>query len=261
MRGSRLLIGLLVLATVLVDFCVLAIAEDRPFPHPSLILAWALQLSQVSLMAVWLALGRTTGPLRLIGAVVVAAIWSWALARLPAAPQPASWAVLLAAQTVVVSVPLLVGRWLGLGLVDGSSAPEAEDSAAEPKRLQFSIAYLLGWMTALAVMLGTLQYIAPYDTLPFGLLSDWQLVVCLIGHAMMGWAVLWTALGTRPAARIIAPVLVGTVVGGGLWLISFRFRGDFWYFVMLFVLDPPLLVGSFWVFRVAGYRLRIVGEK
>ena len=258
-----MLIGLVVLATVLVD-CAVVVAARRQgdFPHPIPILAWALQLSQVSLMAIWLALGKTSGPLRLMGVVGVTALWSWALAALPAAEDAKVWVVVLMAQTVVVSVPLLAARSLGLRLVDGSSASKAEDTATGPKRWQFSIAYLLGWMTALAVMLGTLQYIASYDSLPFGYLPKSILVVFLVGRALMAWAALWTVLGTRRSAiRILTLCAAGATTVTITWLANPLFAGGFFYLLGLILLEALLLLGLLAVFRMAGYRLRVGREK
>ncbi len=253
------MIGLLVLATVLVDaVAVTAAGRQSHFPHPTVILAWALQLSQVSLTAVWLALGKTSGPLRLIGVVVVLAVWNWMLAALPSAPEPEALAVLLMAQTMAVSLPLLAARWMGLGLVYVSRASEAGDSVAGPERLQFSIAYLLGWMTALAVMLGTLQYIASYDSLPFGYLPQSFLAVFLVGRAVMAWAALWTVLGTRRSAiRIVTLCAAGATTLTTTWLANRRFAGGGFYLFGLILAETLLLLGLLAVFRTAGYRLKV----
>jgi hypothetical protein len=238
---------------------VVTAAFSQPhFPHAILTVAWALQLTHVSLMAIWLALGKTSGPLRLMGVVVVVAPWSWALAVLPDSPEPEQWAVLLMAQTIAVSVPLLGARWLGLELVDASSASEVDGSATEPQRWRFSIAYLLGWMTALAVMLGTLQYIAPFDSLPFGLVVRSSLLVFLVGRAALAWAGLWTVLGTdRPTMRIITLCAAGFAAVTTLWLAQPRFAGGFSYLLALVFLEAAFLLGLLAVFRTVGYRLRV----
>jgi hypothetical protein len=267
MSVRRLLIGLLLLATVLVD-CAL-VKTVGPFPltlHPTRLFAWTLQLSQVSLMAIWLALGRTSGPLRLMGTVMVVALWSWALADY--APRDVHLkvsAIDLTALTVAVSVPLLVARWLGLRLVDVSSAPEAEDLAGGSRRFQFSIAYLLGWITALALMLGMLQYVTPFWNLQMGrhnalwaLSVEWRGAVFRIGHAALAWSALWAVLGKRrPVVRILTLCAVGGTAVITTFLANPRFAGGIACVLALFSLEALLLISPLVVFRVAGYRLRV----
>jgi len=267
MRGSRLLIGLLLLATVLVDWAV--VETVGPFPltlHPTRLFALTLQVSQVSLMAIWLALGRTSGPLRLMGAVMVVALWSWALADY--APRDVHLkvsAIDLTALTVAVSAPLLVARWLGLRLVNVSSASEVEDLAGGLKRFQFSIAYLLGWITAVAFMLGMLQYVTPfwnlrlgYHNALWGLFLEWRSVVFRIGRAALAWSALWAVLGNRrPVVRILTLCAVGGTAATTTFLANPGHAGGFAYVLALFLLEAMLLISSLVVFRIGGYRLKV----
>jgi hypothetical protein len=164
------------------------------------------------------------------------------------------WAVLLTGQAAAVSLPLLLFRALGTGLVV-LSAKEGEDSTNGPQRFQFSIRYLLGWMTALAVMLGTLKYVGFFDYVPRDSRTVWFTVIFSGSRAVIALAALWAALGTRwPAVRIIVLLLATTVAFGALWLPEVGGPGSA-YFVMLYFLEALLLVGLLWVFRVAGYRL------
>jgi len=259
MKGSRLLIVLLLLATVLVDCAVLVAAGQRPsFPNPVLISVWALQISQVSLAAIWLGLGRKPAPLRLVGAVAVAALWSWALSTLPDAGNVEQWAVLLMAHTAAVSVPLLAVRSLGLQLVDVSAAKGAEKLPAGPQRLQFSIGYLLGWTTALAVIMSILHYVAPHDHTSLKPLAELPVVPFVIGRAVMVPAAVWAALGTRWwALRVLVLPVTSATAFGVILLAEPLFAGGAGYSVLLCFLEAVLLVGSLCVFRVAGYRLRV----
>lgn len=262
MRGSRLLIGLVVLATVLVDCAVvMSYGRDRDFPHPP-VLPWALQASQVSLMAVWLALGRTSGPLRLIGLVGVVAIWAWTLEELLGFPSPEQWNVVLMAHAVAVSAPLFVARWLGVMVVNTSSALQAEGPAATPRRWQFSIAYLLGWMTALAVTLSATQYITQDKFVPFSIALQPVAVVYLLGRGALAWSALGAVLGTRRPVRWGISLGAAAVAGViGLLAVEPGFAGGFPGLAALTLVEGLLLLGSLAVFRMVGYRLRVGREK
>ena len=258
MRTPRFLVMLLLLATVLVTGVALSWAgQQEDFPHVSLMVVWALQLSQISLAAVWLGLGKGPFPLRLGGTVIAVGLWSWLLSGLPKAGSVDQWAVLLAVQTVTVSVPLLVVRSLGLELSDPSSAAESDDDEDRSPRFQFSIAYLLGWMTTTAVVLSTVQCIVPEGSLPLDMVLNASLAIFLAGRALIALTAVWAALGTRgPAVVIVAPVVAGAVSYGALRVAAPDFGGGTALCAALHLLEVLLLFGSLWVFRVAGYRLQ-----
>jgi len=256
MQYRRLLVSLLLLATVLVDCVARSMAEGQEFPHLTILLTWALQLSQVSLAAVWLGLGGRWGMWRMAAVVVVVAAWSYAMSTLSGAPLVEQWAVWLMTQTVAVSVPLLVGRSLGLRLVDIAGVSAEADSAPGTPRLQFSIRQMLGWTTALAVILGGLKCIAPYESLLLSPLGDWPMFIVFIGHALVGLAAVWAVLGTsRQALRIGALVLAeGAALGAFLLTLPSPDAATPEAAVLYFT-QVLLLVGSLSVFRVAGYWL------
>lgn len=256
MNQRRLLISLLVLATVCVDCAVVLPTGSRQagFPSLSWILASALQLSQVSLAAAWLALGRTPGPARLLGMVAVVAGWSCAMAARRGAAGLEVWTVLLLAQTGGVGGPLLVARWLGLGLGEVSTDLQSQSPAARAKKWQFSIAYLLGWTTALAVALSALRCVGPFESLPFWYALARASVVEVTGSAALAWVALWAVLGARRRAMgMISVGVVGVLcVAAGQRLSAYVLS---WYLPQT-LLEALLLLGMLAVCRTAGYRLR-----
>jgi len=257
MRTPQLLVMLQLLATVLVTGAALSWAgRQEGFPHISLTTVWALQLSQISLMGVWLGFGKRPFPLRLGGTVVAVGLWSWLLSGLPEAGNVDQWAVLLAVQTVTVSVPLLVVRSLGIELSDPSSAPESDDDEDRPPRFQFSIAYLLGWMTTTAVVLSTVQCIVPKGSLPLDMALNASVAIFFAGRALTALTAVWATLGTRKPAAIVAPLVAGAVAYVALSVAEPDFGGGTSLCAALHLLEVLLLVGSLWVFRVAGYRLQ-----
>ncbi len=263
MSQRGVLIGLLVLASVLVDCAVVTVAARESESLFGPMLAWALQRSQVSMAAIWLALGKTWGSLRLTGVVVVVAFWSCAMTVLAFGVQLEEWMMVLVAQTFAVSLPLLVARCLGAKLEATPPTLKSDKPATGPRTWQFSIAYLLTWMTALAFALGTMQYIAPYRgvqfgllLLPLGFLLQWRVGVLVLGSAVVALSALWRVLGSgEPAVRTtVLCVVAAMVILAAFFLGPFpRTEGP----LVLVLLEVLLLLGSLAVFRVAGYRLRV----
>jgi hypothetical protein len=257
MNQRRLLIGLLLLATLLVDCAVVVTTASVSDPDFWAIPPWALQASQVSLMAIWLGLGKTSAPLRLAGTVGVVAVWAY-LDELLTFPLPEEWTVVLMAQAVAVSVPLLVARHLGVEVIYTFALPKAESPTAAPNRWQFSIVSLFGWMTALAVTLSAMQYTARHEFLPIGLVLEPLVVVYLLGRGTLAWTALGAVLGTRRPGMWSIAFGAATVVGViGLLAVRPHFAGGSSVLCTLALAEGLLLLGSLLVFRVAGYRLKV----
>ncbi len=65
MKHARLLIALFLLATVLVDLVALSLVGGHRWPHRAAVVPFALMFTQVSLAAIWAALGKLSLPWRL----------------------------------------------------------------------------------------------------------------------------------------------------------------------------------------------------
>jgi hypothetical protein len=280
MRRPRLLIGLLLLATVLVAALALAVRPGMDVPHPSVrydydpgegaeevfipaatseyfgAVVWGLYLSQVSLAAIWLALGLRALPLRFIAVFSIVLVWNTVIFRLTNQSEDFSFGMVFTGMTaVVVAVPLLAARQFGLRLAhwrDGSLR-EIEPSGAE--RWQFSLLYLFGLMTVLAVFLGMLKFIFIYDVVWASLrqqladaTTNWRCQLSVAFHAIVAWAALWIALGNRRRPRVwlamaITFSFLAVCLGISMCLVRYgdlSFRGHYnssppWYFT-----------GSFW---------------
>ncbi|OHB72860.1 MAG: hypothetical protein A2V70_04405 [Planctomycetes bacterium RBG_13_63_9] len=265
MRSSRVLIVLLLLATVLVDVVVLTAAwsKDSPSrsePDPLIILAWALWLSQVNSAGIWLGLGRSPFPLRSACTVLAIAAWSAGLSAL-SDPNTGLWAVALTVQSCVIGIPLLALRSSGLCLVEASVPAEVDGPADRRPRMQFSIRYMLGCMTALAVVLGTLHYIAPENLTDLHRLASLSFIMFIVGHTAIGLASLWAVLGTRrPTERVLTLALVGSATFATFWFFGEVNPAFLWRFVVFLCLEILLMVAMLGVFRIAGYRLHWRGS-
>jgi hypothetical protein len=252
------LIGSFLAATVLVDLVMLAIGVDMGGPGPSGALAWGLCQSQISMAAVWLALGQTSPVLRTTLSLLILIAWN-ALLGILGRHDWCETMLFTGVMAGAVVAPLLALRPLGLRVSRLSFSNGAATSWNDRQPLQFSIRYMLGLMTALAVVLGTLKWIVSFELQPLHLLVVPEVAIIAAGRGLVAWAALWAALGNRwTAVRIIVFVAAVVASYGGLMLTDRRYYyADFWIFVLLFSLEALLLFGSLWVFRVAGYRVGI----
>ena len=249
-------------ATVLVDLAMLAVVPDMSGPdlELSFALAWGLCFSQISMAAIWLALGRTPGPRRITLALLILIAWNANL--LGMMRRYDYWCDFMLITVVLagaVVAPLMALRPLGLRVSRVSFGNGAATAWNNRQPLQFSIRYMLGLMTALAVVLGTLKWIVSFELQPLQGLVEPELAILAAGRGLVAWAALWAALGNRwTAVRMIVFVAATVASYGGLLLSDRRYYyDDFWIFVLLFSLEALLLFSSLWVFRMAGYRVGI----
>ena len=227
------------------------------FPFSGLCLLCALHNSQISLLAIWLGLGRTAGLWRLAGTLLAVAAWSYLMTGPIGLLR--DWAVYPLVQAFAVGTPLLAARVCGLQLADG------EAPLLGPGRFQFSILYLLGCTTALAVILSTLHYIARVWVPVLSIIRRPNEVVLPVGSAIMAIVGLWATLGTRwtaaggspwPTACVLVFGMQGMLLGVLLRIAPFRRCSPFCAFWRCSPVWSALsLVASLLVFRVAGYRL------
>lgn len=269
MRGSRLLIGLLILATLLVDAVAVVLVQGKDLRHPTWILFCSLAISQVSLLAIWAGLGSKRTPWRVLGMATGVVAWSWvgpAVLVLSTAYDQFEFETLttlfaMSLLTIALSVmlPLSIARVAGLcvaGPSHGSLPPSPERGL---RWSQFSLGNLLGWTTAVALLLSMVPYVLHGDQL--GRLSWPGGVVIAVGRAAIALTGLWMVLGAR---RLWLRILLLCSANGGLaafWLLPYGAPGTLVENGVFLVLPTLLLVGSLGVFRVAGYRLKLDREE
>ena len=261
MRRPGLLITLLIVATVLVDLVALSVVPRPPEgPHPAMMVLYSLSMAQVSLVALWAGLGGKSAPWRVIGLVLVVVLWSALLAAVLSysftLPREIAslWTVVLLVQAVAVFISLSVARAVAVRLVSVDDLDSVEKGGTGRSRLQFSLAYLLGWTTAVAVTLGLLKYTVDYRTLsPW--LSTWrQLSVLAVGNPAIALVALWALLGSRwLGLRVLLLCLTAAAaIASERWLAA---RSPFWVPALLWLVQALWLAGSLAVFRVCGYRV------
>ena len=268
-RGPLIL--LLGLAIVAVDLVAVSVVCLQPgplilWPHPTLGLFLALVCAQVSLVATWVGLARRPAPWPAAAAVVVAISAGALLAFALSSEVPSDWfgslgwPLVLSLQTIAVVGPLWIARLAGTRLVTQEDLRQAGHT--DPDRpVQFSIAYLLGWMTALAIVLGLVRWVLVDGVLGLGD-ATWpdphawlEVAVVSVGNAVVAWPIPWAVLGTRrPVFRALAPLLATGLVIAVFCLLS-ESAAHRWTFTWLYAAQSAVLVAALGVFRIAGYRL------
>ena len=275
MKRPGLLILLLFLAVASVDLVVWSMlrhsadamspGDPLRWPHAPAALLLAFICGQVSLVAVWSGVARRPAPWPLAVAAVVVLAWGVLLsgplrAVVPSWFGTAGWLIVLSAQALAVAGPLWGIRLAGMRLI----APTASRPNGQPRSdrpVQFSIAYVLAWMTALAIVLGLYRWSFEAGSVALGeaTWSDrraWlEIALVAVGNAAVAWPALWAMLAAgRPLLRMAAPMLAVVLLIGfyGLLDISPAHR---WGIAVFYVAQTALLVGALGVVRIDGYRV------
>jgi hypothetical protein len=173
MTPTRLLIGLLLLATVLVDLVAWSALNSREplggsggdFVFQAF---WFLGVSQTSLLALWTGWATAAAfPWRLLvtavfisglGRIVEHVVISAESVEIPHKILVAAIGWSLITPAIAVLGFCLAARTAGLRLQPSSGPRIAGMDAAEPRRMQFSLSCLLSWLTVSAVLLGLFQH-------------------------------------------------------------------------------------------------------
>lgn len=274
------MIGLLVAALLAADLAVFAAgARVARFPHVVLIGAWGLALSQVSLLAVWLALGRAWVPVRLAAGALVIAGFAVGMSWLPDSERAPFWAVLFFFQAMIAGVPLAILHQAGLAWtvsrarssVDAPGAGVTDDPGGVEgslQRRQFSLLYLLAWITAVAIVLGAARSLVAYgsrfqwpDSLfdPLRRRGDvhiLELGVFLLGRGAVLIASAWAVLGNSRRLEAAAITLLSTTASWWMiCLLRYGFAGGPAWLALLHAYEVGVLATALVVVRNAGYRM------
>ena len=268
-RGPLIL--LLLLAVVSVDLVAVSVVCLQPdtsvfWPHPTLGLFLAMACAQVSLVATWVGLARRPVPWPVAAAVAIVIVAGALLAlslsgKMPPRFGTLGWLVVLSLQTIAVVGPFWIARPAGLRLVTLDELGGGAAKTDPDRPVQFSIAYLLGWMTALAIVLGLVRWVLRGDVLALGdfTWSDrhaWlDVTVVSLGNAAIAWPAPWAVLGT--GRRIMGPLLLCLATGAviAVWGLLSGSAAHRWTFALFCAAQMAVLVGVLGVFRIAGYRL------
>jgi len=254
MKQARLLISLLLLATVLIDLVVWPMVREWRRPNPLLAVLFALAFSQVSLATIWAAWGNMSAPWRATGAFLIVAGWSLALSH---DGGTLLVMIVLLFQAFAIFLPMLILRAIGVRYTrarEGSFAIEHEDGCGER---QFSLRDIFSWITATAIVLGVTQYCMGQEAIN----AD-QIVWMTLGRfaaiqIVIVFSSLWIVFGTRWAtARAILFVMFLLAIESGLALYLEHPEAKPANISLMFGLELLLLLGSLWVIGMAGYRVK-----
>jgi len=267
MRNARLLIHLLLCATVLVDLVVVSVVLADPGSRlqpnvPRVFVVFSLMMSQVNLLAAWIGFAGRSLPWRIVALVLTVVLWSTVVGIVGDAVEPlwsagafrSLFIVLFLAQAVFVFATLWMARFAGAKLVRTSDVASTGQAVCGRTRLQFSLGTLLAWITTIAVVLGLFQWgVTNYGILE--LLVDVSVAIWLLENAAFVLLALWAALGTR---HLLLQLLVAALAVSAAVLTRYTLAnadGDRMVYSALTISTFVLQLGFLAVFRVAGYRL------
>ena len=164
-------------------------------------------------------------------------------------------AILYLLQAAVIVAALGVARMAGVRLVLVSRGVLPDESLVRRPRLQFSLGYLLSWVTAVAVALGSMSYVLEYRHILPSFRDEWAPLAALsLGDAAIALGALWMALGARtPALRTIV-LCLAVLATLAVWYLAIGL-GEDWIGVSILLVQILWLLASLAVVRVAGYRL------
>lgn len=262
MRSSHLLVVLLVLAALSADSAALSIVNAERisqlrWPDLRIAVLVSLAFSQVSLAAIWAAAGRCPLPGRLTMLVGAVASWSGALERslaggLSGFRQNES-IVLLSAQSLLVAAPLV-----GYRVFRRRPRGRLGDFRRNRSRSQFSLAYLLAWMTATAVILGLIRDSVGESPLSSGprALNWMDLGILTTCNTLVALAVFWASYGGCARRWRATLALLAIVAVVFLYRTLANSAAHLAALVLLTLLEALWLLVMLGVTRVAGIASR-----
>ncbi|HWB10798.1 MAG TPA: hypothetical protein VG826_16330 [Pirellulales bacterium] len=244
---TRGIIGLGVIVSALADAAAILCGTGHNFPHPGVVIGYALLFAQASVGAIWLAIGSSALLLRILAHFVLLAVLYLGLSRLH--DNYGEWLWLLAAQTLAVVAPLAVGRWCGLRL-------QVTSLTADEQPWQFTLRHVFALTTICAVVLSLIR-LMPRRNLDSRLA---EAAVIGSGFALMALVAAWVAMGYgRWFFKLLALPIVTLLVG--LLLVALggvRPSEDAWVMTLVFC-QMLFLTGWLGVLRHCGFRLVRLG--
>jgi len=257
MKRRWILLGIVVSVNLLLECAAIA---TEPFHGPGRLVGYvviAIPPSHGSLLGFWAALGGRATPWRLVVVTVGAVVVMRLLASANFGPVgPEMLVFLLLLQTGVVSLVLMIARFLGAELTDALRPDAAAPVAPDRQWIQFSLGSLLSWTTAVAVLLATLHYLPrkALEELTSGPDGGAILAAILGAGTLIALGAVWITLGARwPVGRYILLFLAS---GIGIAVMSIVIGSDEVGTISIFCVTQIVCVtGSLWLVRLAGYRL------
>jgi hypothetical protein len=256
MRANRILIPLLIVATLTFDLVLVSFLTDRSrWPDPLVAVLLGLAAGQVTLAMLWGVLGRDHLPWRIAVPLIVPLAWGLAILLsqgkvIPAYRAPVEMAVRLLMQSASLTLILLLIRWHGARLLHCEPMP----STHPLRRRQFSLRYLFAWLTATAITLSLLKTLFQHVNIA-GLFQRWRehLIADFVG-VTLGLIFVWLLLDARGRrSKLMAAFVTGLpaacIIGLASW--SPRFPA----LLTLWLTAGSYSAVAFVVLRVAGFRL------
>ena len=215
-------------------------------------------LAHTSLAAIWMAYGGRWTPWLALALVVAIVCWLQFLSVVDrgfSRENSTTTAILFLLQATAIVAALGAARMAGVRLVVVGRSVLPDESLVWRPRLQFSLGYLMSWVTAVAVALGSMSYVLEYRYILPSFRDQWAPLAALsLGDAAIALGALWMVLGARtPALRTIV-LCLAALATLAVWYLAIGL-GEDWIGVSILLVQILWLLASLAVVRVAGYRL------
>ncbi len=250
MKPHNLLMALFVVAFVVIDFIVGGASAHiwTVGPRIPTLIGFVLVgivFGQVGLMATWLVWGAAPLPLRLLLNLSVAGLLSLPLGS-STNPSAAQWFGVLCVYAVGVATPNVGLRVLGLRCSTSYGRQPIEPHRLADRRWQFTLAGLLGAITAVAILLAAARWMDfPWEfAVEIGLYCGGFVVVALVS--------LWATWGRRWwVLRVVVVCLLVPAVGAALGMVE-RPIGSAAIFVVVTLSQAAAICTGALIVRVGG---------
>jgi hypothetical protein len=258
-RPLDIAIAGVIIVVVIGDVTLAAVLGARHEPPIAVeIGAFGFLLSEVSLLAGWLAFGNYPVPMRLLAVVPGSAIVFFPFFLRDAPFREGGMLAFAACNLVVLGVailPLLM-RILGVRVVRIQTADESTTPLVDGNPLQFTLRQMFSWTLAVAMVAALARFVFSREERP----PPAQAIIEVLAFCSTASATvcggLWAALGRgKPALRI---PIVGVACGGVTLMIGLAFHApfkDMWGTTAIAALEASLTGCALLLWRAAGYRL------
>jgi hypothetical protein len=254
-RGA-LVVGWLVGTTVLLQGAFLVVLPFEPshrLPDWAYISLIALTVAQGNLVAVWAVWGGRLRPWRFVAACVAAVAGLLALGVDEAPPNDkAMWVFVAALEMVFAGVAMFGARMLGVESIDRPEADEIDARQAPRVWFQFSLASLLSWTAAVAVVLAASHYLPRRPV--WNIFGQPEAAPIFGTSVLAAFGSVWVSLGTRRGPVRLGCLILAMLAGVVILLASVPDVAP-WEFALFFLVQAAYLTGTLWLARLAGYRL------
>jgi hypothetical protein len=231
---------LLILAHLVAGITSAGAASPSGAPGLATVVFAGVFFGQVSLLAIWVALGSGHLILRVLG-LIAGCIYLYSLFRFGARGSSDDAYYLLVGSGLVVVLPALLVGWCW-----GAIRYQGEGSFA-PVQLRFNIRHLFVLTGAVAALLGLFRWLEDREY--------WSLLISIsLAFGGVGLGVAWAVMRLTSPGVQVALAAAFVMISASIMTIATEERESFFLFGPMTGIEALTIVVSLWTVRSAGYQ-------